>query len=241
MTAAAKIEPYANGARLKKYGGHEEGRFMVPSSPNRAYRWLKDGRDILHMVLRAGDRCPDDRYDLSKERAYLVFDVARSSSRPAHTPMRMDTFLDLWPGVPVSSWWFSFMQWNQRPGADGLWRPPPFSLDVTVVEGREYLVARVRHLDEAGHVKAKDVATMPFERRRYKIAAQFTCSNGLPSGRCRLTVDDAVIGEYEGPTGYPGRDTYAAVGLYRAAPRNLKDEQHVMFEGFREGIDPAGA
>ena len=77
---------------------------------------------------------------------------------------------------------------------------------------------------------------MPFERKRYQVTIDFTCNNGEPDGFCRLTVDGNVIGEYCGPTGYDGQGVYAAIGLYRAAPRSILDKQHVKFEGFHEGV-----
>ena len=210
---------------------------MLPDpSFGRCWTRTPPGREILNFKLQYGDRCPDDAYDPKKERAYLVFDADKRSNRPAMTPLRIDTSLELLKDGPlVSSWWFTFMQWNQWPGADGVWRPPPFSLDLKVEGGKEFLVARARHLNAAGQVAAVDVATMPFERKRYQLGIDFVCSNGGEGGFCQLSVNGWVIGNYDGPTGYPGRDVYAAVGLYRATPRNKADSQTVMYEGFHEG------
>lgn len=228
---------YKHNDRLENYGGHKVGRFMLPDPDHgRCFRQLIGTRDILNFQLQPGDSCPEDAYDKAKERAYLVFDAdPRSSNRPAMTPLRMETALDMQKGPIITSWWFTFMQWNQWPGKDGKWRPPPFSLDLELIKGREFLVANVRHFDAAGAVVKQQVASMLFERRRYQVAVDFTCSDGQPGGVCRLTVDGRTIGEYRGPNGYPGGAVYAALGLYRATPRSNLDIQHVKFEGFREG------
>lgn len=229
---------YKHNERLENYGGHRLGRFMLPDpAAGRGYRQVNEKRDILNFVLRPGDRCPDDAHDKTKERAYLVFDAdPRKSDRAPNTLLRMATALDMQKTGPViTSWWFAFTQWNQRPGSDGVWRPPPFSLGLKVKNGKEVLVAFARHLDRSGNLIELDAITMPFERRRYNVVADFVCSNGEPGGLCRLTIDGKVIGEYKGPTGYPGGPVYAALGIYRAVPKSPADIQHVKYEGFREG------
>lgn len=226
---------YSHNDRVENFGGHKVGRFMLPD-PSIGRCWLKtfNGRQILNFNLRRGDRCPEDAYDKTKERAYLVFDADKSSNRPAFTPLRIETTLEMLPSITITSWWFSLAQWNQWPGTDNVWRPPPFSLNISVVNGKEFLVAVVRTLDGFGKVREIEAASMPFERKRYQVAADFLCSNGQDGGRCRLTVNDRIINEYAGPTGYPGREVYAAFGMYRATPRNEADTQTVMYEGFRE-------
>lgn len=230
---------YQHNDTITNYGGHSFARFMLPSSANRCFRQIIGERDILNFTLHPGDRCPEDHYDPTKERAYLVFDAdPASSNRSAMKPLRMETAFDMQTGPIVTSWWFTLAQWNQWPGADGKWRPPPCSLDLMTSNGKEFLVATVRNLDAAGNVVAWQFASMPFQRRRYHVALDFTCSNGGDGGFARLTVDGRAIGAHYGPTGYPGGPVYSALGLYRASPRSKLDIQHVKFEGFREGLAP---
>lgn len=210
---------------------------MLPD-PSIGGCWLQNskGRQILNFNLRHGDKCPEDSYDKTEERAYLVFDANSRSIRPPFTPVRLETGPEMLPGPTISSWWLSLAQWNQWPGPDNALRPPPFSLNIAVINGKEFLVGIVRQLDRFGKIHETEFASMPFERKRYQINADFLCSNGTEGGYCSVTVDGRTLDRYVGPTGYAGRNIYAAVGIYRATPLNPLDKQTVMYGSFREGL-----
>lgn len=209
-------------------------------------------RDVMRFKVRAGDHCSDDARanplnpHLSPTRAMQVFEGG-DNVRPFGRLVRMDTLLDIQPGLMTTAAWLVPVQHNSGPAPGGRWQPPMIAVELIVFDDVECLQLVVRfHDDPLTKTEGQTVVVgrVPIFRRKTTVAYEFVNSRGVGDGFARFLVGGSPVGEYHGPLGYAGHTGgYLAQGIYRsawAADADLKfcqgEEMTVHFENTVEGL-----
>lgn len=190
------------------------GPRYTPLTAGKVYSLQQDGDDTFNFQTRGNDRYASPLYS---DPPNVIRSEVYGPSFPAGKAVTFDYTLTVMPGPISTLAWLIFGQLHS--GNDVLGASPPLSINV-LPDGKGGEIAWVN----LNHRSQKDAAfhydrigSFPFKRGvAYHIVKRFVDARGLPTGLARVTVNDAVIADYAGVTGYFGQiaDSYVKLGIY---------------------------
>ncbi|KQO67660.1 hypothetical protein [Methylobacterium sp. Leaf89] len=231
------IIEHTDGQRINE-DGHTV-RFMLPA-------WRHDhpitggvctdrvlnGRRVRTFSIQKGDLSAGEarqyagRLKDAPARAMAVFDVSKADVRLPGKPMRASFTINVHPGLLMTHDWCGICQYNSRPNPGERWRNPPFAIgmkprarnsreEVFYVDLTTFPTAGSQ--EQGRHVDLGPKAILPLKRDRpYAFVIDFVDGAG-GEGLLKVRVDDRLIVDYAGPTGYANfAGCFFAYGLYRS-------------------------
>ncbi|KQP76604.1 hypothetical protein ASF41_02155 [Methylobacterium sp. Leaf111] len=207
-------------------------RFDLPVTRGACRDELSDGRRVRTFSIQKGDLSANEarhyagRLRDAPARAMAVFDASRRDVHPPGKTMRASFTINVLPGLLMTHDWCIVSQYNARPSPGERWRNPPFSIGVRPQAPHareEVLYVDLATFPTAGsqeqgrHVDLGPEAVVPLQRdRSYAVAIDFADGAG-GEGLLKVRVDDKLIVDYAGPTGYANfAGCFFAYGLYRS-------------------------
>jgi hypothetical protein len=207
-------------------------RFDLPVTRGVCWDVLSDGRRVRTFSIQKGDVSANEarhyagRLQDAPARAMAVYDASRREIHPAGQLMRARFAINVHPGLLMTHDWCVVGQYNARPSPGERWRNPPFAIGVKpqAPHAREEVLyidlatfPTAGSQDQGRRVDLGPEAIVPLRRdRSYAVAIDFVDGAGS-NGLLKVRVDDRLIVDYVGPTGYANfAGCFFAYGLYRS-------------------------